>query len=189
MELVEGGTTIEDVEAFVARLGDIGSAHDCTIQAFDARYVVSREHLERALELADRARDRDEAIARERAVEVLLYVAGRRQIERALELGVETGENSLVVLVVANRDTPTERATAPERPQRTMAEQTESEATREQAAATAVADLLTLTDTLGTFDESRVREFFAIGDTELAATNVGLDALVCERVALLDVEK
>lgn len=101
MELVEGRATVEDVDEFVARLGAIGDEHGCTVQAFDARYIVSRTHLERALTLADRARERGEAIARERAVEILLYAAGRRQIERALELGVSEGDQPVVVLVAA----------------------------------------------------------------------------------------
>ncbi|EMA55292.1 MULTISPECIES: KEOPS complex subunit Cgi121 [Halococcus] len=174
MELVEGRATIEDVDRFVARLGVIGDDHGCAIQAFDARYIVSRGHLERALELADRARARDEAVARERAVEILLYAAGRRQIERSLELGVDAGEGSVVVVVAADED---------------------GETNDERAAAAAVVErldtarVLSETDTLDEFDEARVRDFFGIGDAELAATHAGLDALVGERVALLDVEK
>jgi KEOPS complex subunit Cgi121 len=165
MEVVEGRATVEDVEKFVARLGAIGDEHDCTVQAFDARYIVSRAHLDRALSLADRTRERGEAVARERAVEILLYAAGRRQIERALELGVDEGEGPVVVLVAAN------------------------EGNGERAAATAVSDLLEPADTLGAFDDERVREFYDIGERELAATDAGLASLVLERVALLDVEK
>ena len=164
MELVEGRATIEDVDEFVADLAAIGDEHGCAIQAFDARYIVSRGHLERALDLADRARARDEAVARERAVEILLYAAGRRQIERALELGVSEGAQPVVVLVAGGEDA-------------------------ERAAANDVEALLDAEDTLGSFDAERVREFFDIGERELAATDAGLAALVCERVALLDVEK
>lgn len=164
MQLAEGKAMVENVEEFVAQLGKIGDRYDCTIQAFDARYIVSRAHLERALELADRARERGEAVARERAVEILLYAAGRRQIERALELGIDEGEGPVVVLV-------------------------DTIGGNEREAATAVSALLASADTLGMFDEERVREFFDIEDRELAATDASLDALVLERVALLDVEK
>ena len=165
MELVEGRATVDDVDGFVAQLGAIGDEHDCAIQAFDARYIVSRTHLERALELADRARERGEAVARERAVEILLYAAGRRQIEQALELGVNEGEQPVVVLV-ADENGGTERD-----------------------AVSDVEALLDAEDTLGDFDEQRVRDFFDIGERELAATDADLADLVCERVALLDVEK
>ncbi|GAA0459434.1 KEOPS complex subunit Cgi121 [Halococcus dombrowskii] len=165
MELVEGRATVEDVDEFVARLGAIGDEHGCTVQAFDARYIVSRTHLERALTLADRARERGEAIARERAVEILLYAAGRRQIERALELGVSEGDQPVVVLVAAE------------------------EGGDERAARDEIEPLLDAKDTLGDFDAARVREFFDIGERELAATEACLADLVRERVALLDVEK
>lgn len=165
MKLVEGRATVEDVDGFVARLGAIGDDHNCAVQAFDARYIVSRRHLERALALADRARERGEAVARERAVEILLYAAGRRQIEQALELGVGEGEQPVAVLVAGENGG------------------------AERAAANDVEALLDSEDTLDSFDTERVREFFDIGERELAATDAGLATLVCERVALLDVEK
>lgn len=165
MELVEGVATIDDLETFLARLGEIGDDQGCTIQAFDARYVAGRRHLERALELADRAIERDDAIANDRAVEVLCYAAGRRQINRALAMGVDEGETPTVVLVAGDGEG------------------------NETAAAEAIRTLLEPSDTLGEFDPDTVREFFEIGDAEVAATDAGLEDLVVERVALLTVEK
>lgn len=162
MRIVEGVADVADLETFLGRLDEIADAHDVAIQAFDARYVAGRTHLERAVELADRAVDRGENVARDRAVEILLYAAGRRQIDRALEMGVEEGE-SPVVVVVAGGD--------------------------EDGAAEAVADLLEPADTLDEGDPGRIREFFDISGTELEATDASLEDLVCERVALLDVEK
>ena len=168
MELVEGIATIDDLDPFLERLGAIGDAHDCTIQAFDARYVAGRRHLERALELADRAIERDDAIADDRAVEVLCYAAGRRQINRALAMGVDEGETPVVVLIAAEND---------------------SDDADEAAAASEVRGLLEPADTLGEFDPDTVREFFDVGDAEMAATDASLEDLVIERVALLTVEK
>lgn len=170
MQLIEGivdigGERFPDVESFLEALDDVGS-DDLTVQAFDARYIVSRRHLERALELADRERGRGEAIARDRSVEILLYAAGRRQINRALELGVGEGETPVVVLV-----------------------DTEPGGLADEAAATAVGDLLVSAETLGDYEESRVREFYDIGAVELDATDMGLESLVLERVALLVVER
>jgi len=172
MELVEGVATIDDLETFLARLGEIGDEGGCTIQAFDARYVAGRRHLERALELADRAIERDDAIADDRAVEVLCYAAGRRQINRALAMGVDEGETPAVVLV-AGED----------------GGDGAGDDANETAAAEAVRTLLEPADTLGEFDPDTVREFFDIGDAEVAATDAGLEDLVIERVALLTVEK
>lgn len=168
MELIEGRVEIgadrfRDVESFVSELADIGAEHDVTVQAFDARYVVSRRHLERAVEVADRERSRGESIVRDRGIEITLYAAGRRQIDRALEMGVSSGVTPLVVLV----DGPG----------------------NEHAAAEDVQERLEPDETLGEYDETRVREFYDITDAELDATEADLEALVLERVALLVIER
>jgi KEOPS complex subunit Cgi121 len=173
MRLVDGTVTVgggrfPDTDAFVTRLGEIGDDHGVTVQAFDGRYVVSARHLGRALELADRERARGEAIARDRAVEVLLYAAGRRQIRRALEMGVGEGETPAVVLVAADPD---------------------ADDADEAAAADAVSALLGPGNPLGDYDAERVREFFDVRDVELTATDATLEDLVLERVALLVVER
>ena len=168
MELLECTLVIDDIEAFVAALGEIGDRHDVTVQALDARYVADRRHLERAVAFADRAIDRGENVARDRAVEILLYAAGRRQIDRALEMGVDEGENRAVVLI----DGGTERD--------------------ETAALEAIEALDSFGDrasTLATRDGETLCDFFGITDTEREATEASLSALVCERVALLEVEK
>jgi KEOPS complex subunit Cgi121 len=161
--LVEAVVRTDDVDGLLDRLSAVGGRHGATVQAFDARYVVDRAHLERAVERADRARERGEAVARERAVEILCYAAGRRQIDRALVLGI-AADAPAVVLVDGGDET---------------------------AAAAAVRDLggLAPADTLGAFDPERVREAFDVSETELAAAGGGLPTLVHERVALLDVRK
>ncbi|MFB6143350.1 MAG: KEOPS complex subunit Cgi121 [Halorientalis sp.] len=164
MRVVEGVASIGDVDAFVERLAAVGDDHDCVVQAFDARAVVDRAHLERAVELAERERGRGEAIADDPAVEILLYAAGRRQIRRAMELGVSAGECPVAVVVHGPDGD-------------------------EDAAATAVHELLTPAETLGEYDAERVRAFFDVTERELAATDAGLSALVRERVALLVVER
>ena len=164
MRLVEGVADVDDVDAFLADLTD-GVGEDCTVQAFDARYVVDRAHLQRAVELADRAFARGENVARDRGMEMLLFAAGRRQIDRALEMGVSEGRTPAVVLVDA----------ADER--------------REAAAADRVAASLGAAETLGDYDEDRVRSFFDVTDAELGAVDGTLADLVRERVALLVVER
>ncbi len=163
MELVTGRASVAAVDDFVADIQAIGAEHGSTVQAFDARYVVDREHLERALELADRSVARETAIADDRAMEILCYAGGTRQIEVALEIGISAGESPTVVLVDGGD---------------------------EAAAAGAVSrELDTDADPLGDYDEGRVREYYEIGDAELAATDAGIPALVRERVALLVVER
>ncbi|WP_262179325.1 KEOPS complex subunit Cgi121 [Haloarcula laminariae] len=163
MEVVEGRADIDDVGAFVGELDAIGEAHGVTVQAFDARYVVDRAHLERAVDLAARARERGETIADDFGVEILLYAAGRRQINRALEMGVGEGECPVVAVVVGEGD--------------------------EERAADDLRERLTAAETLGDYDDGRVRDFFGVSDDELAATEGTLADAVRERVALLVVEK
>jgi len=163
MEVVEGEADIDDVGQFVAGFDEIGTEHGVTVQAFDARYVVDRAHLERAVELATRARERDDTIADDFGVEVLLYAAGRRQIDRALEMGISEGTCPVVAVVVGDGDT--------------------------AAAADALSDRLAPATTLGEYDPERVKAFFDVTERELDATGGTLADAVRERVALLPVEK
>ena len=167
MRLLDGTVTIDDLDAFLGTLDDVTEATGTTVQAFDADYVVSEAHLERALGRADRAIARGENVARERSVEVLCYAAGRRQINRALEMGVSEGEHRVVLLV----DAPNGDADA------------------EQEAVDLLREYVEEGSVLGDYDETTVRAFFDIGEVELEAVDGALADLVLERVALLDVEK
>ena len=164
MELVVGTARIDDLDGFVGELDRIGNAADCAVQAVDARYVAGPEQLERAVAFADRAFERGESIARDRSVEILLYAAGRRQINRALEIGVSTGETDVVIVV---------------------------DGENEAEAVAALAKLLDPVDwTVGErADPAAIAAFYGITDAERAATDASLVDLVCERVALLEVEK
>lgn len=167
MRLLDGTATVDDLDSFLAALDDAAEATGTTIQAFDADYVVSEAHLERALDRADRAIARGENVARERAVEVLCYAAGRRQINRALAMGVSAGENRVVVLVDAPDGDEAAEAEAVER----------------------LRGHVDPAPVLGEYDEATVRSFFDVTDAERDAVEGSLPGLVLERVALLDVQK
>ncbi len=159
---VEGIATVDSVDAFVADVAELQAAYDTTIQVFDARYVAGRAHLERAVELAQRATDRDDRIADDPAVEILLYAAGRRQIRRALEMGVSPGDCPVVAVVVGGD---------------------------EAGVVDALSEQFQPADTLDPIDERRLCEFFAITDRERQATAGTISDIVCERVSMLVVEK
>ncbi|ERG88309.1 MAG: hypothetical protein J07HX5_00453 [halophilic archaeon J07HX5] len=162
MKLVEGTTTVQQVDRALSQLAEIGETHGTVVQAFDARYVVDRHHLTLATDLARRARERSVAIARDPAMEIMLYAAGRRQISRALEMGIAVGEQSVAVVVTGGDET---------------------------GAAAAVGEWLSPADTVGAYDPERVCSFFDITETALAATTGGIAELVHERVALLVVNR
>jgi KEOPS complex subunit Cgi121 len=178
MEVVNGVAEIDDVGTFVGQLGEIAESHGVTAQAFDANFVVDRAHLRRAVDNATRAMAREEMIADDRGVEILLYAAGRRQINRAFEMGVSTGECPVVVCVV-DCDEHDWRGDGD------AVEPTESE----RNAAAEIEGLLDGEDVLGEYDREVVCDYFEITETELAATKGGISDLVRERVALLVVER
>ncbi len=205
MRLLTGTATADSPDDAVADLDAVGDRHDCTLQAFDARSVADPEHLRRAVTLADRERARGEGIARDRGVEILLYAAGRRQIDRALAMGIDAGETPAVVLASAppatDADGPaTETPTDPnppvpvhdgtDLPDAPGTDANSSADERERAALAAVADLSWFTPGSVSFgDPERLRSFFDVGQRETAATDASLADLVCERVALLVVDR
>jgi len=165
MKTITATTTIDDLDEFLADIEAISEATGAAIQCFDADYVAGDRHLRRAVELADRAREQGTAVAREPAVEILLYAAGRRQINQALEMGVSEGKAG-VVAVVSGGD--------------------------EAAAEQRVRELLGATnagDGVPPGDADTIRSFFDVGDAEVGVVDGELEDIVIERVALLDVEK
>ncbi|ELZ41312.1 KEOPS complex Cgi121-like subunit [Halorubrum californiense DSM 19288] len=180
VRLVTGTFEIDDLDAFLGDLDAIAAETGAVVQAFDAALVVSATQLREAARLAARAIARGEAVARDPGVEILLYAAGRRQIDRALELGVSEGERGAAVLVTDFGDV----------------SGVERSAADLDGAVDAVRSIATDStevpdgENLSTgFDEGRVREFYGVTDRELAATTGDLADVVRERVALLDVEK
>jgi len=162
MELIDGRAEIEDLEAFLNEITRISDDTGSTIQLFDADYVAGERHLRRAAEMAGQAVERGSAIARDPAVELLLYAAGRRQINRALEMGVGEGSQA-VVGVIDGGD--------------------------EAAAVAAVEDLLAAAESIEWGDRETLKAFFDIGAAELAVVESDLESVVLERVALLAVEQ
>lgn len=171
MEIVEGTAEITDVDEFLDTVDEIATAHGVTMQTIDARYVAGREQLERALTLADRAIERGDEIARQRDVELLCHVAATRQIERAFDLGLTPGEQRIVVLIDGQKANPGVEA-------------------NEAAAAEEVRSMIDpgQFETIAS-DEETLRSWFDVGDAELAATNVDLETLVVERIALLVLDR
>ncbi|WP_312910194.1 KEOPS complex subunit Cgi121 [Natronosalvus caseinilyticus] len=189
MELLAGRLHVADLDSFVADLGEIGEAHDVTIQAFDPQYVAGRRHLERAVTLADRAIERGENVARDRAVELLCYAAGRRQIDRALEMGVDEGESDVIVLVDGPGDELAARAHLEDRFGLESVSALETVEGGVGADANGDVDVDVNANTNVDPNLNTLRSFFEISDAERAATAASLEDLVCERVALLEVEK
>jgi KEOPS complex subunit Cgi121 len=174
--LVAGTAAVDDLDAFLASLDEVADATGAVVQAFDASLIVSATHLGEAARLAARSIGRGEAVARDPGVEIMLYAAGSRQIDRALSLGVEEGRGRVVVLVADFGAV-------------SGADRTDADL---DAAVESVAALLDSPATGAfepAFDRERVTAFYDIGEREREATAGGVADIVRERVALLDVEK
>ena len=182
VERLTGTERIDDLDDTLAAVDRVADATDCTVQGFDARYVAGETHLRRALTLADRAFDREENVARDRGVELLLYAAGRRQIDRALEMGLSEGETPVVYLVADGDGNGDDGSDDP-------SGRDGGTADREREAVRRLRERPSFEPGEVTADGDRLRSFFDISDRELAATDGSLADLVHERVALLDVEK
>lgn len=162
MEVVRGTATVADVTAAIERLDEIREETGSLLQAFDARYVAGERHLATAARLAERERSRGHEIVEDAALEFLLYVAAMRQLDRAMEIGLVEGDQS-VVLAAQGGDA--------------------------RAAIEAAADALDLDRTTVGPDEEALAEWFGITGPERTATTADVEELVCERVALLVVER
>ena len=172
VQIVEGTATISDLDSFLRRVQSISEETGTVIQAFDPAYVVSKRHLMRSVELADRAFDRGENVARDQAVEILLYAAGRRQITDALEMGVsESDDPQPIVIVISGKSGSTERLSDI------------------RQAVTQLQDYITNASTLGSYDTTVVDRFYDISESELSVVDGDREAVILERVALLDVNK
>lgn len=180
MRTVAATTAIDDLDDFLAAIESIGAETGATIQCFDAAYVAGERHLRRAVELAARAREQGTAVADDPAVEVLLYAAGRRQIDQALEIGLKQGEITVVGVVDGGDEAAAEARLA-------ALVGTQPASTGSESAIPTSSGSGSNTVHLG--DEATLRSFFHVTDEEYAIVDGDIEALVLERVALLDVEK
>ncbi len=162
MEIYSGWLDADETIEVLAVLEQIADSTGATIQAFDARYVVGPGHLEHAVQLADRAIEHDRAIADDRGVEILLYAAGRRQINRAMRMGLK-GEDHAVVIVIDGGD----------------------HVAASQEVAALFRELTPFDGSLA--DEEYICDFFNIPDRE-RSTGARLADLVIERVTLLTID-
>ncbi|MDI6896944.1 KEOPS complex subunit Cgi121 [Methanocella conradii] len=100
--IVGGRVEIKDVRAFIARLAAIGKEYNVTVQAVNADLIAGRGHLEYAVSKAMEAFQNKTNLARDPGMEIMLYLRGKRQIEKALEMGVHPGMNNVAIAIVGD---------------------------------------------------------------------------------------
>ncbi len=98
--IVSGQVGIKDVKAFIGKLSAIGMECGVTVQAVNADLVAGRGHIEFAADKAVEAFRVKANLARDPGMELMLYLRGRRQIEKALEMGVREGNNNVAIAIL-----------------------------------------------------------------------------------------
>ncbi|MGB7532922.1 MAG: KEOPS complex subunit Cgi121 [Halobacteriota archaeon] len=180
-KLIAGKVGISNVDDFLAVLKTIAHEYDVTIQAMDAELIAGEEHIKSAVKKALRAVERNRNITNDLSLEILLYAAGRRQIERALAMGVSVSEGEKRVAIVI--------VDASARGEKDL-EMVAEEVKRETMMAEEPVQELELGSEHNEDKKEKLKRFFEISDDELKAVGESkLKQLVLERVAMLDVLK
>jgi KEOPS complex subunit Cgi121 len=174
-KIIVGTVHIATVSEFLAVLSQIAQNYAVTIQAMDATLIASEDHIKSAVDKAVRVVANNQSITSDLGLEILLYALGRRQIGRALAMGVTEGDKEVAVVIVdaeGGKDL------------EVVAEDVKRE--------TGIVEvpLQDLEVDHNNDKREHLKRFFAITEAELNAVGEEkLKLLVLERVALLDVLK
>jgi KEOPS complex subunit Cgi121 len=182
-KIIAGKGSISNVDDFLSSLKIIARKYAVTIQAMDAELIAGSEHIISAVKKAIRATERKRNITSDLGLEILLYAAGRRQIERALAMGVSVseGENEKRVAIVIVDASPRAQR---ERDLEVVAEEVKRKLGLQEEPISELA-----LEYKGDKKEG-IKKFFDITEAELKAVGEPkLKMLVLERVAMLDVLK
>jgi KEOPS complex subunit Cgi121 len=155
--LIFGRPKVRGKEAFLAALRKAQVESGCVIQAMDASLIVGESHATFAAEKAIRAFSEEKNVAKDLGLEILRYASGKRQISRALTMGVSE-ETERIALIVVENGTPPK-----------------------------ISDIIEVDGEGPCWSRAAVREAFEIGEAEIeAAGEERIPDLVLERVALMD---
>ena len=188
-KLIAGKVRVSNVDDFLAVLKTIAHKYDVTIQAMNAELIAGEEHIKSAVKKALRAVGRNRNITNDLGLEILLYAAGRRQIERALAMGVSKSEDEnakTVAIVIVDTHTYTSASRGKD------LDMVAEEVKRETMMVEEPVQELELGLELEHNEDKKeqLKRFFEISEDELKAVGESkLKQLVLERVAMLDVLK
>ncbi len=178
-KLIAGKVRVSNVDDFLAVLKTIAHKYDVTIQAMNAELIAGEEHIKSAVKKALRAVGRNRNITNDLGLEILLYAAGRRQIERALAMGVSKSEGEKRVAIVI-----VDASARGEKDLEVVAEEVKRKIGLQEEPISEL-ELEYKGD-----KKEGIKKFFDITEAELKAVGESkLKKLVLERVARLDVLK
>jgi len=101
--IIGGRVKIRNINELLRKLAEIDRENRTTSQIFDASRVAGKIHLLHAAHLALAARATGKGFAQSLDIELICWVAGLRQIERALKrVGIRRGEQSVALLTIGD---------------------------------------------------------------------------------------
>ncbi|CAG0999356.1 MAG: KEOPS complex subunit Cgi121 [Candidatus Methanoperedens sp.] len=102
IHILEGAIFIKDIEIFLTKIKEISKGKDTVILALDADKLAGKEHLMFAIEKAMKSFKTGRNIANDLGKEIMLYAAGTRQINRAMNIGVHNGNNNIALVAIGD---------------------------------------------------------------------------------------
>ena len=163
MIIVEGIVTQENIKPLLSQITELNNEYSCIVQVFDARYIAGKSHLKHAIEYSQRSIDNETSIANSHQIEFLLYASGRRQINRAMEMGMSPNTTDIIIAI---------------------------EGEDAEYVSSVLKLKIELKKVLNPFKNKHIIcSFFGIPDTELDMHSTDLESLVIERVVLLSIGK
>ena len=110
VQVISATVNVSDVMSFVRNIQKVQAGCSVTIQALDADFVAGAEHILFAAEKAIRSWESGKPIANDLGMEILLYASGKRQINKALEMGMHVGNNRIAFIIVSESPSVVEEA-------------------------------------------------------------------------------
>lgn len=169
VKITGGRAEIKDIEKVLEIVDELDGEHGTTSQLFDAKRIAGKEHILHASKLALESLEGGNPFANSPKIELTCWVAGLRQIDKALEgFGIKEGAGNIAVVTIGEREDEVETV------QRKILKGLNIEEDRE---------VLELTE-----DKIEgLQEQFSITQNQLEVSSI--QGLVLEKIALLNLEK
>jgi len=106
MIIIFGGRgIIKDIDEFLSMMHRFSKDQDLVMQAFDAQMIFGKDHLISAVSHAQRAFKQSTNATNSLSLEILLYAAGERQIQKAIKkMGVKQGKQTVAFVLIDERN-------------------------------------------------------------------------------------
>jgi len=106
IKIVGGTVTISAPPSFMDQLQELAKKHSVMLQAVNADYVYGKHHIQSAVEHTLRAFSQKTNSLKAMELELLLYLAGERQIQKAIEkIGIRKGKQTIALIVLLEKTT------------------------------------------------------------------------------------